>query len=59
MGLPTVPMLERDVILTPELIKQYAEDLEQINGQPFEGVVINHAGGSFKIINLAYDAKKS
>lgn len=58
LGLPTVPILERDVVLTPELIKRYAEELEQVNGQPFEGVVINHAGGSFKVINLAYDSRK-
>jgi len=58
LGLPTVPILEKDVVLMPELVKKYAEGLEQINGQPFEGVVINHAGGSFKVINLAYDSKK-
>lgn len=72
LGLPTVPMLERDVILTPELIKRYAEELEtiqlwsqtlpggvaQAHSQPFEGVVINHAGGSFKVINLHYDSCK-
>ncbi len=62
LGLPTVPVLERDVVLTPELIKRYAEELEtvEVNGvkQAFEGVVINHAGGSFKVINLPYDARK-
>ncbi len=75
LGLPTVPVLERDVILTPELIKRYAEELETLwcahwgfgldkdgkvftEKRPFEGVVINHAGGSFKVINLHYDAKK-
>lgn len=58
MGLPTVPMLDRDVPLTPALIAYYAEGCETVNGQPFEGVVINHAGGSFKVINLHYDAHK-
>ncbi len=70
LGLPTVPVLERDVVLTPELIKRYAEELETIQWyrgggsdsapvrHPFEGVVINHACGSFKIINLHYDARK-
>lgn len=58
LGIPTVPVLERDVPLTPELIKKYAEGLTQVNGLPFEGVVINHAGGSFKVINLPYDASK-
>jgi RNA ligase (TIGR02306 family) len=58
LGLPTVPMIQQDVILTPELVKRYSEELETIDGQPFEGVVINHAGGSFKVINLHYDARK-
>ncbi len=61
MGLPTVPVLERDVILTPEVIKRYAEIREAVvvNGvaQPFEGVVINHSKGSFKVISLGYDAR--
>lgn len=58
MGLPTVPVLEKDVPLTPELIQKYAKDLTQVNGIAFEGVVINHANGSFKIINLDFDSKK-
>lgn len=58
LGLPTVPVLEQDVILTPELIKKYSEDLTELNGNPFEGVVINWSGGSFKVINLNYDSKK-
>jgi len=44
--------------LTPELIKYYAEDISELNGKPFEGVVIKHSKGSFKVINLAYDEKK-
>lgn len=58
LGLPTVPVLERNVPLTPELIQRYDEGIETVNGQPFEGVVIQHAGGSFKVINKAYDARK-
>lgn len=58
LGFPTVPVLEKDVILTPELIKKYDSDLTTINGVPFEGVVINHANGSFKVINKNYDSKK-
>ena len=58
MGLPTVPMLEHDVPLTRELIAKYEEGLETIDGKPFEGVVINWAGGSFKIINRYYDSLK-
>lgn len=58
LGLPTVPVLEKDVVLTPELIKKYAEELVTINGEMFEGVVIQHKEGSFKIISLHYDSKK-
>jgi RNA ligase (TIGR02306 family) len=58
LGLPMVKMIEENVVLTPELLKKYDEQLEQINGQPFEGVVIQHAKGSFKVINKHYDAKK-
>jgi RNA ligase (TIGR02306 family) len=58
LGLPTAPILEKDVVLTPELIKKYDEELETVNGVPFEGVVINWKGGSFKVINKKYDSKK-
>lgn len=43
MGLPTVPIIEHDVLLTPELIQKYSADLNNIGNQPFEGVVINHS----------------
>jgi RNA ligase (TIGR02306 family) len=57
-GIPYVPILET-AILTPELIKKYSEDLTEINGKPFEGVVIKLANGqSFKVINKNYDSKK-
>lgn len=58
MGLPTVPLLEKDVPLTRELIAKYATELTEVNGQSFEGVVINWKDGSFKVINLDYDSKK-
>lgn len=58
LGLPTVPVLQKDVPLTPELISHYDEGIETIDGKPFEGVVIQHPGGSFKVINKAYDSKK-
>lgn len=58
LGLPTVPLLEKDVVLTYELIKKYDEELTQLNGAPFEGVVIQHANGSFKVINKYYDSMK-
>lgn len=42
LGLPAVPIIESDVVLTPELIKSYSQELEKINGLAFEGVVVNH-----------------
>jgi RNA ligase (TIGR02306 family) len=62
LGLPTVPLLEQDVVLSPELIQKYDEELKDIGGIPFEGVVINvenHADiRSFKVINKYYDSNK-
>lgn len=55
--IPTVDILET-VTLTPELIKEYAEEMTEINGKPFEGVVIKHSKGSFKVISLCYDERK-
>ena len=57
LGLPTAPMIEKDVVLTPELVAKYAEGKE-INGQPYEGVVIQHSKGSFKILSKIYDSLK-
>ena len=54
----TAPMIEKDSVLTQELVQKYAEDLKELYGMPFEGVVIQHAGGSFKVINKHYDASK-
>lgn len=57
-GIPHVPIIEK-TILTPELIKKYSEDLTEIDGKPFEGVVMKRANGqSFKVINKSYDSKK-
>lgn len=53
MGLLHVPVLDR-AILTKELIEKYENDPEL----GFEGVVISHSKGSFKVINKAYDSKK-
>jgi RNA ligase (TIGR02306 family) len=58
LGLPIVPILERDVPLTPELVTKYATSIEQINGKPFEGVVAQGAFGSCKILSKSYDSKK-
>lgn len=58
LGLPTVPLLEKDVVLTPEIVHKYDEGIDKIDGKPFEGVVVQHATGSFKIINKHFDSKK-
>jgi len=58
LNIPTVPMLEKNVVLTPEHIDKYSALIDKINGKPFEGVVVKYAGGSFKIINLTYDERK-
>lgn len=55
--IPTVPLLEK-TILTQELIDKYARDVVNIDGNPFEGVVIKYGKGSFKVINLSYDSNK-
>lgn len=54
----TVEVIERDVELTPELIKKYEEMDKGPSGHRFEGVVIKHSKGSFKVINLKYDSLK-
>lgn len=58
MDLPAVEIVEEDVDLTMELVSKYSIGVEEINGKPFEGVVINHPNGTFKVINKAYDSKK-
>lgn len=58
LEIETVPMIEKDVVLTEELIKKYSIGIESIDGKPFEGVVIKTKMGSFKVINKNYDSKK-
>ena len=59
LNIETVPMIEKGAVITPELIKKYDEDLEVLNGVPFEGVVCKlKDGNSFKIINKKYDSQK-
>lgn len=58
LGIPSVPTLEERVPLTAELIAKYDHELKQVAGNPFEGVVIKHKNGSFKVINKWYDAEK-
>lgn len=47
LDIPTVPIIESDVVLTQELIDKYSIGLKKINNKPFEGVVINH--GAYEI----------
>jgi len=58
LGLETVPFLEKNVELTMDLIKKYDEELTELNGKSFEGVVIVGVGFSFKVINKHYDSLK-
>lgn len=58
LGLPTVDVIEENVVLTHELIAKYSSGIKELNGKPFEGIVVQHAKGSFKIINKYYDSKK-
>ncbi len=57
LGLPAVPIVEKDVVLTQELVDKYTK-LDDLNGQLFEGVVVNTAKTSFKILSLNYDQRK-
>lgn len=57
LGIPAVPVLERGP-LTREMIERYDNGLKKVDGKPFEGVVIKHQYGSFKVINKWYDAEK-
>lgn len=58
LNIPCVPCLEKDVVLTTEIVKYYAQEIDKVNDKPFEGVVIKHHTGSFKVINLYYDECK-
>ena len=58
LEIPHVPILEKSVTLTPELVQKYSVDMKNLNGKPFEGVVVKHSKGSFKIINKDYDSRK-
>lgn len=45
-------------LLSEDMINFYQKGINQIDGKPFEGVVVRHSKGSFKIINLDYDSNK-
>lgn len=58
IGLPIAPMIEENVVLTPELVEKYSVGITELNGKVFEGVVIKTNTYSFKIINKNYDSNK-
>jgi len=58
MDIPTVEIIEKDVVLTQELINKYSFEISELNGKPFEGVVIKHDTWTFKVINKTYDSNK-
>lgn len=58
LEIPTVPMVAQDVILTQNVIDLYSTGMKKLDGKYFEGVVVQHANGSFKIINKYYDSQK-
>lgn len=58
LHLPTVDIVEPNVVLTKDLIEKYSTGIDKLNGVPFEGVVVQHERGSFKIINKKYDSLK-
>lgn len=59
IGVPSVPFdIDVSEKLTREMIDKYDHGLKRLDGKPFEGVVVQHANGSFKIINKWYDAEK-
>lgn len=55
--LPTVPIVEKNIVLTPEILDKY-QNMDTLDGQLFEGVVFNTAKTSFKVISLNYDQRK-
>jgi len=57
MLIPTVPLVEK-APFDIGIVSKYSEQLDKMDGKPFEGVVVNSQQGSFKIINKHYDAKK-
>ena len=57
LNMKTVPMIEKNVEFNQELIDKYL-NVKKLNGESFEGVVINTEDGSFKIINMDYDSRK-
>lgn len=58
LNFPTVDVVEKNIVLSPELINKYSQELKELRGQLFEGVVVNTTQNSYKIINKNYDSNK-
>jgi RNA ligase (TIGR02306 family) len=58
LDLPTTPVVDSNVKLTQELVDVFSKQTDLLYNEPFEGVVVQHPQGSFKIINKSYDSKK-
>lgn len=58
LQLPIVPIIEENVELTVDKVNHYSTKLKKLNNVPFEGVVVKHLNGSFKILNKTYDSAK-
>lgn len=58
LDLPTVPMIEKQVPLTYELLEKYDSGIDRLDGLPFEGVVIKGDDFHCKVINKFYDSEK-
>lgn len=64
LSIPHVPLIDERVYLDKQSIDYYDHGEKtlfgssSVVGQKFEGVVVQHASGSFKIINKWYDSEK-
>ncbi len=62
LDIETVPIVEKDVIMTQDLIEKYSKGVKRVSFEnkeaKFEGVVVKHQSGSFKVINKFYDSEK-
>lgn len=58
LDIPLVPVVEYGVVLEDDIVQWYDHGTKTLWGKPFEGVVVQHSTGSFKIISKWYDAEK-
>jgi RNA ligase (TIGR02306 family) len=58
LGVPLVPRVEIGSTLDDDVIAWYDCGTKTLFNKPFEGVVIEHSTGSFKVISKWYDSEK-